>query len=287
MSQYPVAYTIDHEGLRLDIALIETEKLFIHEETIPARLENLRRRIERDGVQSAPILVDRHNLVVLDGMHRTAVMTHLNCRFTCVCLLDYFDPSINVQRWCRVIPGPFNERNAKEFLDSVDLSMEPYEIVESPDEEGGLLIVFRDTAYRLVTDSEDLVELFKRSYQLELDLEEYGYEIKHCTESQAIDYMASGYEATLYIPKVEKQAVIDIATDNKVFTPKATRHKLPARPLSLDVPLSLLRDKEISLEEANKRLGEYLGRKTVTRYDQGAEWMGRTYDEVLYIFSEL
>lgn len=98
MSTTPVAYTIDHEGLRLYIALIETERLLIHEETIPHRLERLRRRIERDGVQSAPILVDRHNLVVLDGMHRTAVLSDLGCRFTCVCLLDYFDPSINVQR---------------------------------------------------------------------------------------------------------------------------------------------------------------------------------------------
>ncbi len=34
MSNTPVAYTIDHQGLRLDIALIETERLLIHEETI-------------------------------------------------------------------------------------------------------------------------------------------------------------------------------------------------------------------------------------------------------------
>lgn len=193
MSNLPVAYSITHEGLQLDIALVETDKLHIHEETIPERLDNLKRRVERDGVQSAPILVDRHNLVVLDGMHRTAVMTYLNCRFTCVCMLDYFDDSIKVQRWCRVIPGPFSERHAKDFLDSVGLSMEHFEIVKSPDEDSGLLIVFRDTAYKLMSDSNDLVDLFRRSYQLELNLEEYGYEIKHCTESQAIDLMSSGY----------------------------------------------------------------------------------------------
>jgi hypothetical protein len=287
MSNIPIAYSLTHEGLRLDIALIETEKLCIHEETIPTRLKNLIRRIERDGVQSAPILVDRQNLVVLDGMHRTAVMSYLDCRFTCVCLLDYFDRSIKIQRWCRVIPEPFSERHARNFLASVGLSMEPFEIVESPDEDNGLLIVFRDTAYKLRSDSNDLVDLFKRSYQLELNLEEYGYEIKHCTESQAMDLMASGYEATLYIPKVEKQQVVDIATNNQIFTPKATRHRLPARPLSLDVPLSLLRDTEIRLKEANARLAEHLNKKTVSRYDHGSEWMGRIYDEVLYIFSDL
>ena len=285
MSDYPVAFTINHEGLRLDIALIETDKLHIHEETIPGRLENLKKRIERDGIQSAPILVDRHNLVVLDGMHRTAVMKHLDCRFTCVCLLDYFDNSINVQRWCRVIPGPFSIKNAEEFIASVDLSMEPFEIVKSPDEENGLLIVFRDTSYKLVSNSNDLLDLFKRSYKLELNLEEYGYEIKHCTESQAIDLMNSGYEATLYMPKVKKHEVINLAIQNQVFTPKATRHSLPARPLSVNVPLSLLRNKDISLEKATRRLTRHLKKMTLIRQDQGAEWMGRKYDEVLYIFS--
>ena len=287
MSSTPIAYTIDHEGLRLDIALVETEKLLIHEETIPHRLERLRRRVERDGVQSAPILVDRHNLVVLDGMHRTAVMLDLGCRFTCVCLLDYFDPSINVQRWCRVIPGPFPTEKAEEFISSLDLSMEPYEIEKSPEEDGGLLLVYRHKAYRLVSDPDDLLEVFRKSYQLEMNLEEHGYEIVHCTESQAVDHMASGYEATLYMPKVEKQQVIDVATRNQVFTPKATRHKLPARPLGVNVPLSLLRNRELSLEEANMVLADHLKNKKVRRHDHGAKWMNRSYEEVLYIFSDL
>ena len=74
MSSQPVAYTIDHEGLRLDIALAPTDRLHIHEETIPERIRSLGDRIMRDGVQSAPIIVDRGTYVVLDGMHGTAIM---------------------------------------------------------------------------------------------------------------------------------------------------------------------------------------------------------------------
>jgi hypothetical protein len=99
--------------------------------------------------------------------------------------------------------------------------------------------------------------------------------------------MASGYEATIYIPKVEKQEVIDMATRNQVFTPKATRHRLPARPLGVNVPISLLRDKDISLDEANRVLAQHLAKKKVKRYDYGMKWMGRAYDEVLYVFSDL
>ena len=87
--------------------------------------------------------------------------------------------------------------------------------------------------------------------------------------------------------KVEKQQIIDIATRNQVFTPKATRHKLPARPLGVHVPLSLLRNDAISLDEANRVLAMHLNKKKVKRYDHGMKWMDRAYDEVLYVFSDL
>ena len=77
---------------------------------------------------------------------------------------------------------------------------------------------------------------------------------------------------------------MEAAEQGQVFTPKATRHRLPARPVQVNVPLGLLRDKEISLEEANTRLRETLSRRKLVRYEPGTEWMGRTYDEVLYVF---
>ena len=132
----------------------------------------------------------------------------------------------------------------------------------------------------------DLLEIFRKSYQLEMNLEKRGYELVLCTESEAVGYMASGYEAILYMPKVEKQQVIDVATRNQVFTPKATRHKLPARPIGLNVPLSLLRNQEINLKEANTLLADHLRNKKVRRHDPGAKWMNSAYEEVLYIFSD-
>ena len=287
MSKPPAAYSINHDGLQLDIALVETDSLLIHEETILFRLNKLRARIERDGVQSAPILVDRSTHVVLDGMHRTAALKELGCRFTCVCLLDYFDPSISVQRWCRIIPAPFSKVDAEKLLAELDLKLEPYEIVESPENEGNLLLIFKDTAYRIITGGDNLVETFKKSYLLERRLQDWGYQIQHCTESEAKEHLTSGsYEATMYLPKVEKKQVLEVAKEKRILTPKATRHKLPARPVAVNVPLSLLRDWDISIEEANRRLAAQLRNMKLKRYDKGVEWMGRTYDEVLYVFSD-
>ncbi len=101
-----------------------TGRLLIHEETIPARIRSLSDRIKRDGVQSAPIFVDRGTYVVLDGMHRTAIMAELGCRFTCVCLVDYRDPRIKVQRWCRAIKGPFSVGEMDEAI-AVGLDLVP------------------------------------------------------------------------------------------------------------------------------------------------------------------
>jgi hypothetical protein len=287
MSKSPAAYRINHDGLLLDIALVETDKLLIHEEIIPFRLNKLKASIERDGVQSAPILVDRNTHVVLDGMHRTAIMKELGCRFTCVCLLDYFDPSISVQRWCRLIPAPFNEKNAETLLAELDLKLEPYELVESLEDDDSLLLLFKDTVYRIITDGDDLVEKIKKSYNLERRLHEWGYQVQHCTESEAKEHLTSGsFEATMYLPKVGKKNVLDVAQENRVFTPKATRHRLPARPVAVNVPLSMLRDKESTVEEANRKLSDKLKKMTLKRYNPGTKWMGRTYDEVLYVFSE-
>jgi hypothetical protein len=284
MSSQPIAYTIDHDGLRLDIALTPTDRLRIHEETIPERIRSLGDRILRDGFQSAPIIVDRDTYVVLDGMHRTAIMKRLGCRFTCVCLVDYLDPSITVQRWCRVIPRPFGAKKAEETLAALGFAMEPYEL-NSPDEESGLLLIYRDQTYRLTREGEDLLQAFKRSHELEDLLKKWGYRISHCTEAEAMKRVDLGdYEAALFLPKVEKSQVVEAALRGKVFTPKATRHRLPARPVQVNVPLELLRDKEISLEEANARLRETLSDKKLVRYEPGTEWRGRTYDEVLYVF---
>jgi len=287
MSKPPAAYTINHDGLRLDIALVETDNLLIHEEIIPYRLNKLKASIERDDVQSAPILVDRRTHVVLDGMHRTAIMKQLGCRFTCVCLLDYFDPSITIQRWCRMVPAPFNKKNAETLLKELDLKHEPFDLVESPEDDESLLLIFKDSGIKIITEDETLVEAFKKSYKLERRLNEWGYKIVHCTESEARENLTSGsFEATMYLPKVDKSQVLDVAQHKTVLTPKATRHRLPARPVAVNAPLSLLRDKNISVEEANRRLYDLLKDKKLERFDPGTKWMGRTYDEVLYVFSD-
>ncbi len=48
-----------------------------------------------------------------------------------------------------MIPGPYGAEKAEKAQADLDLRMEPYEPVRSPDEEGALLLIYRDQTYRL------------------------------------------------------------------------------------------------------------------------------------------
>ena len=87
-------------------------------------------------------------------------------------------------------------------------------------------------------------------------------------------------------PKVEKCHIIDIAKAGKVKTFKVTRHIVPTRPLGGDVPLDLLKDRDISIEEANRRLSTLLKAKVLRRFSPGQVWWGRRYNEALYLFED-
>jgi hypothetical protein len=59
-----------------------------------------------------------------------------------------------------------------------------------------------------------------------------------------------------------------------VFTFEATRHIIPARPLEVDVPLDLLKERDISIEEANRRLSTLIKAKVLKRIYSGQVWWG-------------
>ena len=282
----PIAYSINHEGLKLDIALVESSKVLIHEDTIPDKLNNLQRRIERDGVQSAPIIVDSETLVVLDGMHRTKALKQLGARFICVCLVDYRDPNIKVNRWCRIIPKTLDESGVNDLLSSIDLTLEPYSLVEDPERSGELILAYKDSAFKMVSTGEDIVKLFKSAYELELLLNSKGYKVDHCTESDASTRLKEGLaKAAIYPPQVKKEDVVNLAVRGEIFTPKATRHSLPARPVEVNVPLSILQNPNMSITDANLYLRKLLESKSLARCDPGNSWHGRKYDETLYVFT--
>ena len=90
-------------------------------------------------------------------------------------------------------------------------------------------------------------------------------------------------EVVLWSPMITKQMVISAARRQKVFTPKATRHLIPARPLNVDVPTDWFKE-DVSLRAINERFVAHLKRKKIRRLGPGQIVSGRYYEEELFVF---
>jgi len=278
----PVSYTIDGDEIRLDISLVEIDELLLPEETISGILDALMEEIERAGILKSPVIVGRESLVVLDGMHRVEALRNLGCRFICVCLVDYLSPGIRVDRWCRVVSSPITLEDF--FSRFGDLG----EIARAEGSSGGgasLLLMLEEGYYEMAAHGGEIVSAFATVTSIESWLRKKGHAIRYETKRDAarmLERREVGF--VLCPPAIEKRHVLETIKSGRVFPPKATRHIVPARPFGVDVPLELLRDDVISVEEANRRLSKMLEAKSLRRVPPGYRWGSRRYEEAVYLF---
>ena len=86
----------DAGALTTTFALIQASSLLGHELTDKWRLQVLYRTLYQEGILQRPLLVDRHNMVILDGHHRFECLRRLGCWLIPAYLVNYFDPRIQV-----------------------------------------------------------------------------------------------------------------------------------------------------------------------------------------------
>jgi hypothetical protein len=117
------------------------------------------------------------------------------------------------------------------------------------------LMMFRESAYELVTPDPGLLSAFDSVRRFELQLRARGFEVSYDTCRDAREKLSRGaVDAILRPPTLGKEQVVDVARKGRVFTFKATRHIVPARPVGVDVPLKLLRETSLTVEEVNRLL---------------------------------
>src|SRR5207245_11653085 len=96
--------------LRVGSRLVEVDlrpigSVLPHEETITDLSSRLSDQIRADGFQRDPIIVDRENHVVLDGMHRLSALKELGARHIVGRVVDYSAPEIRLERWAGSVNG--------------------------------------------------------------------------------------------------------------------------------------------------------------------------------------
>jgi hypothetical protein len=281
---------ISHEKLNLYITVLEISSLHLHEEVIPELLDRLVETISRDAVLKHPIIVDRKTLVVLDGMHRVAALERLDCKKIPVCLVDYENPAVNVGCWYRTIKGSTEPDDLNVQIRRLGNTVEEAENLNEASIGVSPIIAALKVdgkAFLIRSPFRSFKEAYKIIEQIENRLKEAGFKIGYETETDALRKLEGReVDAVLLTPRVTKEAVIETALSGEVFTFKATRHVIPARPLFLNVPLSLLRESGKPLDEVNRELKKRLKKKRLRKVSAGSLLDGRRYEEDLYIFED-
>ena len=282
-----VPYVIRHEKLELRIAISNIADLHLHEEVVPELLDELVRTIDSDGCLKHPVIVDDGSHVVLDGMHRVAALKRLGCIRSPVCFVDYWHPAITVGCWYRAIKGNGMLGGVVAEVERMSFDVEQ---IKNIDEErigaSPILAAVKNLEGDFLVRASfgDLKEAYDIVKEVEEGLRASSFEVSYETEDDALRMLRGAkVDAVLLTPRLTKDCIISTALSGEVFSYKATRHVVPARPLHVDVPLSLLMG-DRALDEVNEELRRRLERRRLRFVSAGNVFKGRRYEESVYIF---
>jgi len=267
--------------------MVEIEELKPHEEVVETLVAKLTEEMQRDNVVQDPLIVDQGSYVVLDGMHRFSALKRLNCRFAPCCLLDYMSPQITVGSWFRVFTVEEPESVAQEVLSSMNLDysvsqLDVTDIAFDP----GTVVLTKDGEEFSLRRPMGVLQQCRTATNIERQMVRNGHKVAYLSESHAIEWLTSGNaNFVIVLPSVSKDTIRRFGTEGLLLPHKVTRHVIPSRPMEIDVPLSLLTDPNLSLQEANARLDELLLRRKIDRRPPGSVIDGRRYDEELIVFA--
>lgn len=246
--------------------------------------------IKVDGYVKHPIIVDRKSLVVLDGVHRIVALRKLGIRRVPACLVDYNSPAIQVLNWYRTMTGASDIESAMSQIRIAGCDVEKIgEVAEKMLGISPAVAAIRSGNRTLLIKCpfNSLQEDYKIIGKVEDRLKAIGVRIRYETERDALEGLQEGrVDAVMYTPKATKDEIVKSALSAHSFAWKATRHVVPARPVNVNVPLRLLRARDMSLAQANRELRSMLLRKRLRRLPAGSVIDGRRYEEELYVFEE-
>ena len=277
---------ISSSSLTFRLSLLGIDELKPHEEVVEKNVKSLADEIQAQGEVRDPLIVDQDDYVILDGMHRFSSLKALKCRFAPCCLLDYDDEKIKVGSWFRLFVVDRADGAAEDLLRTSTLTYSKRKVkIEGISYNPQTVVMTGDGTVFSLSDA-DPVQRARTGVLLEREMIKKGHAVEYLSEITAVQKLRSGeVNFVISLPIFTKQQVRNCGTQGRLLPHKVTRHVIPSRPLRMNVPLSLLRDPDISLTEADQRLNEILRRKRMTTRPPGSIVEGRRYDEELLVFS--
>ncbi len=273
---FPDRYCAPHV---INIEIVELDKLFLHEETVPKYITRLKKSILRNKVLSNPIIIDKNSYVVLDGTHRVQCFRELGYNYIVAALVDYSDPRVLLKNWYRVIRGRVNEIIRIAIWSGFSRTdIDPNNLYAEARDKIILLIDGETFAY---SRGENIYGLYQKLREFEQMLGAHQVDIEYVHEEEALKTYEEG-GIIVVTPSITKEDIIYYATRGLVFPPKTTRHIFPIRPMLIDFPVDLLVG-DYDLPVINRILAEYLRPKQRVKI-HGKTTIDRFYEEDYLIF---
>ncbi len=287
-------FCIETGDLSLHLEVVRVETLLEHEETLPHVADTLALELKNWAQLQNPIIVDR-NHIVLDGNHRTFVFKRLGLRHIPVCRVDYYSDHIGLRYWFRVLKGVSGLDGLRRIVEALAGTLEPVagrgeltaglqaDPLAMGVEHGEHRAIVRFHAGRVhdgVSAYETLEAVQRR---LVFDGAELEYVPCQTLADEAFCAHLTETSLAVWTPHITKDMVVQAAKQGKVFTPKATRHLVGARPINVNVPIRWFRE-DVSREELNERFARFLEHKEMRHFGPGQVINGRYYGEEIFVF---
>lgn len=255
-----------------------------HEETITDLSSRLSDQIRADGFQRDPIIVDRENHVVLDGMHRLRALKELGARHILCHLVDYSSPEIRLERWARSLKGVKRESLAEILKDSrIDRRVSLKEAIELVDGRSTPVAVLTSGSCFVASSSfRSLAETFELVRRLDEASRAMGLREDFIEEEIIETAIPNPGSVVILTPRVEKKEVIEAAKGGRLFPHKSTMHVIGIRAVGVNYPLSELQEEEPSQEVRASKLEGAKG----SILDPPVTYFGRRYWEKLLVVRE-
>jgi hypothetical protein len=241
--------------LRVGSQLVEIDlrpvgSVIPHEETITDLSSRLSDQIRADGFQRDPIIVDRENHVVLDGMHRLRALKDLGARHILCHLVDYSSPEIRLERWARSLKGVKRESLVEILKDSrIDRRVSLKDAINLVDGRSTPVAVLTSGPCFVASSSfGGLAESFELVRRLDETSRAMGLQEDFIEEELIETAIPTPGNVVILTPRVEKVEVIEAAKSGRLFPHKSTMHVIGLRTVGMNYPLSELREEEPSHE---------------------------------------
>jgi hypothetical protein len=266
-------------GTGFELVVRELATLRPHEETIPAHVEQMVRRLNDDGLQKDPIIIDGRSGTVLDGMHRLAAFTSLGYGRAVCCSLDYGSEKVTVGRWARVYatdePGQQRKAFANEgFTRRIGLE-DAMAALEN--RAAGVAVAFGNDAFVQETRS-SLEEAFKTVERIDQVSSDRRWRRTFVREEEMEEQVSKDDRAVVLVQRLLKEDVVYAAKMGKLFPCKTSMHTIDPRPVAVNFPLA-----DLIEEEGKEELQEKLAGRKARLLPAGSLYEGRKYKERLLL----